>query len=535
MGMSRIIACMTQSAHPPRRYDVAIIGGSAAGLAAALQLARQLRQVVVFDAGDPRNATAAHMHSYLGHDGLPPAELLNIGRAEAAGYGAEIVDDRVIGVTGDDRDGLDVEMAGGGRFTARRLVVATGIADELPAIEGLAARWGRDVIHCPFCHGYEAPGQRIVQVVTSAMGHHQALLFRQLTDALTLVLHGDPELTSEARAQLTDDGIEIYDADVSKVVIDDDAIRGVELEDGTFLDASVVVVGPAFGARTTAMAGLGLESVPHPSGLGDHIHVDEMGRTAVAGVYAAGNVTDPSQQVLHAAAAGSRVGSLVAADLAHADHEQRRRHSDSGDHSFDRDYWERHWSTHQQGDHEHPANPYLERELATVRPGTALDAGCGTGAEAMRLAEVGREVVAADISTDALDQARHRGSGHPAAERIHWLEADLTIWQPTTRFDLVVTSYAHPASGQLDFYRRLQHWVAPGGTLLIIGHDHGHGHESGHGRPPEHATTTAAAIVDALEPGEWTVDSAYETTRVVARGDGHVQLDDVVVRATRHS
>lgn len=318
---------------------------------------------------------------------------------------------------------------------------------------------------------------------------------------------------------------------MSRIVIDDDAIRGVELEDGTFLEASVVVVGPAFRARTTAMAGLGLELVPHPSGLGDHIHVDEMGRTTVTGVYAAGNVTDPSQQVLHAAAAGSRVGSMVAADLAHADHEQRRRHSDSGDHSFDRDYWERHWSTHQQGDHAHLANPYLERELATVVPGTALDAGCGTGAEATWLAEAGWEVVAADISTDALDQARHRSSGHPAAERIHWLE-DLTIWQPTTRFDLVVTSYAHPASGQLDFYQCLQHWVAPGGTLLIIGHDHGHGHESGHGRPPEHATTTAAALVDTLEPGEWTVDSAYETTRTVARGDGHVQLNDVVVRAT---
>ncbi|MFP5488140.1 MAG: methyltransferase domain-containing protein, partial [Acidimicrobiia bacterium] len=473
-----------------------------------------------------------------GHDGLPPADLVDIGRTEVASYGAEIIHDRVVDVTGDDREGFGVVLAGGGCLVARRVVVATGLVDELPDIEGLAERWGRDVIHCPFCHGYEARDQRIVQIVTSAVGQHQALLFRQLTDDLTVVLHDDTEMTSEARAELAADQIEIHDTSVSRIVIDDDTLCGVELDDGTILEASVVVVGPTFRARTAPLAGLDLDSVPHPSGLGDHLPVDDMGRTTVSGVYAAGNVTDPSQQVLHAAAAGSRVGAMVAADLAHVDHEQRRTLAAAGDHSFDRDYWERHWSSRRSGDDGPPPNPYLGRELASLAPGTALDAGCGAGSEAIWLAEAGWQVVAADISTDALDLARRRSSGHPAAERVHWLEADLTEWQPAASFDLVVTSYAHPATGQLDFYERLQHWVAPGGTLLIVGHNHAHGHDedgTGHEHPPEHATTTATAIAGILDPGEWTVESAYETTRTVARGDGHVPLHDVVVRASRRT
>lgn len=177
---------MTNNKHHTveRHCDVAIVGGSAAGLAAALQLSRQRRSVIVIDAGEPRNAPAAHMHSYLGHEGLPPSELTSIGREEVRSYGGEVVDGRVLDVTRTDDDRFRVALAGGHTVFARRVLAATGLVDELPDIEGLADHWGGDVIHCPFCHGYEVRDLRIVQILTHPMGLHPASLFRQLSSQI---------------------------------------------------------------------------------------------------------------------------------------------------------------------------------------------------------------------------------------------------------------------------------------------------------------------------------------------------------------
>src|SRR5689334_5926372 len=159
-----------------RRCDVAIVGGSAAGLAAALQLGRQRRSVIAVDAGEPRNAAAAHMHSYLGHEGLPPAELARIGREEVRSYGGEVLDGRVTSVSAAGHGRFRLELTGGHAIVARRVLAATGMVDELPAIDGLADQWGRDVIHCPFCHGFEVRDRRIVQIVTHPMALHTAPL-----------------------------------------------------------------------------------------------------------------------------------------------------------------------------------------------------------------------------------------------------------------------------------------------------------------------------------------------------------------------
>ncbi|MBI5087289.1 MAG: NAD(P)/FAD-dependent oxidoreductase, partial [Actinobacteria bacterium] len=191
------------SAHAPRSIerhcDVAVIGGSAAGLAAALQLGRQRRSVIVVDSGEPRNAPAAHMHSYLGHEGLPPAQLAGIARDEVRSHGGEVVPGRAVEVTRAGDGHFRVLLIGGHAIVARRVLAATGLVDLLPDIEGVSEHWGRDVIHCPFCHGYEARDRRIVQLVTHPMGLHSAPLFRQLSDRYSMVLHdgvesGDPEL-----------------------------------------------------------------------------------------------------------------------------------------------------------------------------------------------------------------------------------------------------------------------------------------------------------------------------------------------------
>ena len=125
-----------------RHCDVAVIGGSAAGLAAALQLGRQRRSVIVVDSGEPRNAPAAHLHSYLGHEGLPPSELAAVGREEVRSYGGEVLAGRVVDVTRTDDGRLRVELTGGHSLIARRVLAATGLVDELPNIDGLAEHWG---------------------------------------------------------------------------------------------------------------------------------------------------------------------------------------------------------------------------------------------------------------------------------------------------------------------------------------------------------------------------------------------------------
>jgi SAM-dependent methyltransferase len=213
----------------------------------------------------------------------------------------------------------------------------------------------------------------------------------------------------------------------------------------------------------------------------------------------------------------------------------------SQDHAFDKDYWDQHWE--RGGGPGTPeartANPYLIRETSGLAPGTALDAGCGEGAEAIWLACRGWHVTAADIAAEALARAAARAAETPAAGRVRWVEADLTTWVPGTKFDLVTTNYAHPAMPQLAFYERIAEWVAPGGTLLIVGHLHGHdpaGHDAaGHEHhPPAKASVTAADITAVLDTTTWEIVTAEEHSRTLDGHDGRaLSLRDAVVRAIR--
>lgn len=209
--------------------------------------------------------------------------------------------------------------------------------------------------------------------------------------------------------------------------------------------------------------------------------------------------------------------------------------------SFDKDFWEAHW--HDANDHgvarELAVNPHLAREVRNLTPGTALDAGCGQGAEAIWLANAGWQVTAVDISAEALVLASKSTAGRtPGLVSVEWVEADLSIWEPDGTFDLVTTHYAHPSTSQLDFYERISGWVAPGGTLLIVGHlhtdrHHHDGHSGGH-HPPEEVSITAASISTRLDNDVWDLVTADEVTRTLTNRASHsVRLDDVVVSATR--
>ncbi len=314
-------------------YDVVVVGGGPAGLSAAVALARSRRSVLVIDAGEPRNAAAGHAHNYLGREGVVPAQLLSDGRAEATGYGAEVLTGRVTSLRAANQhlpgdvgrgaaqvrdDGFLVRLQDGRTVAARRLLVTTGLVDELPAVPGLAQRWGRDVLHCPYCHGWEVRDQAIGVLATGAAGVHQAQLFRQLSATVTLLTHSGPTLSVEEAEVLAARGITVVEGEVTDLVVGDDRLRGVRLSSGKVIPLQALVVAPFFAANADLLAGLGLVASEMQMGdevVATYVAADPSGATAVPGVWVAGNVASPQAQVVSSAAAGLTAGAAINADL----------------------------------------------------------------------------------------------------------------------------------------------------------------------------------------------------------------------------
>ncbi|MGW6057671.1 NAD(P)/FAD-dependent oxidoreductase [Streptomyces sp. NPDC055189] len=298
--------------------DVLVVGGGAAGLSAALTLARARRSVLVVDSGEPRNAPADGVHGFLSREGLAPGDLLRIGRDEVAGYAGRIVSDQVTGVR---RVGgrFVVDTASGRSHGARRLLVTTGLVDELPDVPGLRERWGRDVLHCPYCHGWEVRDEPIGILATGPMAVHQALLFRQWSAQVTLFLHTVGELSEEQWEQLAARGVAVVDGEVSGLDIEEDRLSGVRLASGKRIPVRALAVAPRFEARGTVLAGLGIERVGHPMGVGSYVASDASGFSGVEGVWVAGNVTDLVAGVMVAAASGMTAAVAINADLVAAD------------------------------------------------------------------------------------------------------------------------------------------------------------------------------------------------------------------------
>jgi thioredoxin reductase len=292
-----------------KTYDVVVVGGGAAGLSAALTLSRARRSVLVVDAAEPRNAPAEQVHNYLGREGTPPGELYGIGRAEVEHYGGEIVTARVTRI----EPGFNLTLDGDRVVRARRLLVTTGLTDELPDIPGLAERWGHDVLHCPYCHGWEVRDQPIGVIAVSPMAVHHALLWRQWTDDVVLFLNAALTLTDEQRRQLDARGITVREGAVA--VWED---GGVRMSDGEVIPRAAVVVQTRMTANADLLADLGVKPVDKEVNgvvIGTYVPTEPTGATSVPGLYAAGNVADPMAQVLVAAAQGLAAAGAINGDL----------------------------------------------------------------------------------------------------------------------------------------------------------------------------------------------------------------------------
>jgi thioredoxin reductase (NADPH) len=276
------------------RYDVVVVGGGAAGLSAALVLGRSRRSVLVIDAGEPRNARADHMHNYLGREGASPSELLETGREEVARYGVAVRRGRVA-TAARTGDGFTLGLQDGGRVAARRLVLATGVVDELPGVPGLPERFGRDVLHCPYCHGWEVADEPLGVIATGPDCVERALLFRQWSDDVVILLNGQSAPSGEDAERLAARGIAVVPGEISRLVVEDDALAGVELVDG----------------RVVARTALVVTTVPTP----DTTLVDAVGGPDTPGLRVVGNAASPYIGVIGSAADGMMAGTLLNHDL----------------------------------------------------------------------------------------------------------------------------------------------------------------------------------------------------------------------------
>ena len=291
---------------PAGIYDAIVVGGSYAGLSAAMQLARARRRVLVVDAGLPRNRFAAAAHGFLGQDGRPPSDILADAARQLRAYPTvELLAGEALAARAAGDGGFAVTLAAGPEARARRLVLATGLADELPPIPGMPERWGVTVLHCPYCHGYEVAGRPLGVVANHPMSAHQAALIPDWGPT-TYFTQGAFEPDAAQAARLAARGVVIERTPVVELLGAAPALDAVRLADGRVVPLGAVFTAPRTRQASPLAEQLGCALDEGPSG--GHLRVDDWKQTTVAGVYAAGDAASPMHNATLASAAGVLAG-----------------------------------------------------------------------------------------------------------------------------------------------------------------------------------------------------------------------------------
>ena len=286
-------------------HDVLIIGGSFAGLSAAMQLARARKAVLALDTGMPRNRFAAASHGFPGQDGQSPADITTRLREELSAYPTVRFHDEAAVSARREGNGFRVSLADGSNVTARRIVLAYGVHDSLPELPGLAERWGASVLHCPYCHGYELDRQPVGVLARGEMALHQAMLLPDWGPT-TLFTQGLLQLSPDQMQALKSRDVRIEDTPVAELIGSGSTLEAVRLEDGRMVTLAGLFLAPVTAPSSDIAAQLGCEMRDGPTG--PYVAVDQMQATTVAGVFAAGDLASPMPNATLAAAAGVMAG-----------------------------------------------------------------------------------------------------------------------------------------------------------------------------------------------------------------------------------
>src|SRR5665811_416207 len=298
-------------------YDAIIVGGGPAGLSAALPLGRMLRSTLVLDSGEPRNAPAEHMHNFLSRDGTTPSELRLVSRQQLEQYATvEVRDVPVVSARQLPEGDFEVTLAGNESVRGRRLLLATGVVDELPPIDGMAELWGRGVFHCPYCHGYEVRGVQLAVLGGTPAAAHLALHLRRLSDDVVLCTNGPAQFDPALADALARQSVEVYRQPVVRLDVRDGNLERIAFADGTSLARGAMFCTTAtMRQRSELPRQLGLKVLPDAL-----VEVDTMGRTNVPGIFAAGDMARRSNfgqlsAVIAAAASGAFAGAVIDKEL----------------------------------------------------------------------------------------------------------------------------------------------------------------------------------------------------------------------------
>ncbi|MDX2561403.1 NAD(P)/FAD-dependent oxidoreductase [Streptomyces sp. TX20-6-3] len=300
--------------------DVIIVGGGPAGMSAALTLGRAHRTVLLLDSGQGRNAPADAVHNFLTHDGTPPQVLRDLGHENLRQYPTvQSVATAATSVRRLGDDHFEVRLEDGGLHEARRLLLATGLRDELPDIQGVDVLWGKSAFHCPYCHGFEASGSRIAVLGAAPERVRLALHLSRFTDDIALCT-GGASLEPVMQSVLEANGVAVQCAPVARLEHEDTQLRRIVFDDGTSLDRDAVFIKTTLHQRSDFAERLGCTDFPDGC-----VEVNEFAQTSVPGVYAAGDmarratVPIPLAAVVAAAASGTVAGSVIDQDLVSAD------------------------------------------------------------------------------------------------------------------------------------------------------------------------------------------------------------------------